>query len=107
MSIDPNAAARARLAATPPQPLSDIRERIETLQTKITKERPLAEEVLIELQHDMRTPIGNILACVTLFRMEDGMTASQSELVDMVEQAAQRMIKELDRLRSITDHVNP
>lgn len=83
-------------------PLSELREQIEAVTDQIVGPKPSPKELLHSIQHDLRTPIGNILACVTLMHMDGEMTDSQRELADIVEEAANTLIKKLDHLLSLT-----
>lgn len=79
-----------------PVPLREIREKIEEIHDQILYAKPTAREQLDGLQHDMRIPIGNILACVTLMRMDGELTEGQEEMVDIIQQAADSIIVQLD-----------
>ncbi|MEM7330766.1 MAG: histidine kinase dimerization/phospho-acceptor domain-containing protein [Chloroflexota bacterium] len=83
-------------------PLSEIREQIEAIHYQLVHPKPSSKELLDSLQHDLRTPVGNILACVTLLNMEGELTESQSELVSIVEDAAKALINKLDHVRKLS-----
>lgn len=79
-------------------PLTELREKIEDIHAQLILPKKPAEEILLDLQHDFRTPIGNILACVTLIHMDGELTESQMELVEIIEEAATSLIRKLDDL---------
>lgn len=82
-------------------PLTELREQIEAVHDQIIKPKHSAQDVLNSLQHDLRTPIGNILACVTLIHMDGELTESQMELIDIVEEAAKTLVSKLDHILTI------
>lgn len=82
-------------------PLTELRQQIEAVHDQLLEPKLSAHDVLSDLQHDLRTPIGNILACVTLIHLDGGLTESQIELVDIMEEAANTLIRKLDHLLTV------
>ncbi len=82
--------------------LSEIREQIEAIHYQLVHPKPSPQELLNTLQHDLRTPIGNILACVTLIHMDGELTESQKELVSIVEDSAKSLVNKLDHIIQLT-----
>jgi signal transduction histidine kinase len=81
--------------------LSRLRHQIKETQDSIIDAQslwPTADELLNDLQHELRTPIGNILACVQLLEIEKEMTPAQEELVGIIQQAAETIVGKLDEL---------
>ena len=83
-------------------PLSELREQIEEVHEQLLHPKPSPKELLDSLQHDLRTPIGNILACVTLIHMDGELTDSQEELVSIVEEAANSLVSKLDHILKLS-----
>lgn len=79
-------------------PLSEIRQQIEIIHEQILYAKPTPQELLDDLQHDMRTPIGNILACITLMQMDGELTEAQQEMIEIIQQSAKTMVGKLDHL---------
>ncbi|MCP5094912.1 MAG: hypothetical protein GY943_05105 [Chloroflexi bacterium] len=81
--------------------LSRLRHQIKETQDSIIDAQslwPTADELLDDLQHEMRTPVGNILTCVQLLEMEREMSPAQEELVGIIQQAAETIVGKLDEL---------
>ena len=88
--------------------LKRLRSEIEDTRSTILASQslwPSANDLLNKLQHDLRTQVGNILACVYLLETEHKLSHSQTELVSIVEQSADRILSKLEETREAQNRV--
>ncbi len=88
--------------------LKRLRNEIEDTRSTILASQslwPTANELLNSLQHDLRTQVGNILACVYLLETEHALSNSQTELVSIVEQSADKILSKLEEAREAQTRV--
>jgi len=91
-----------------PSALRRLRHEIEDTQATIVASQslwPSATDLLDKLQHDLRTQVGNILACVYLLETEHELEPLQLELVSIVEESADRILSKLEEARTAQDRV--
>lgn len=82
--------------------LKQLRSEIEDTRSSILASQslwPTANDLLNKLQHDLRTQVGNILACVYLLETEYSLPQSQTELINIIEQSADRILSQLEETR--------
>ena len=82
-------------------PLSEMRERIEELYEQLRYGKPSRKEMLGTLQQDMRTPIGNIFACLTLLDLDDNLNSSQKELLQIIQEATDSLLMQIDEMNDL------
>lgn len=88
--------------------LKRLRNEIENTRSSILASQslwPTANDLLNTLQHDLRTQIGNIMACVYLMETEHALSNSQTELVSIVEQSADKILAKLEEARKTQDRI--
>jgi len=88
--------------------LKRLRNEIEDTRASILASQslwPTANDLLNSLQHDLRTQVGNILACVYLLETEHSLSTSQMELVGIVEQSADKILTKLEETRESQNRV--
>ncbi len=88
--------------------LKQLRNEIEDTRSTILASQslwPSASDLLNSLQHDLRTQVGNILACVYLLETEHALSNSQTELVSIVEQSADKILSRLEEAQEVQTRV--
>ncbi len=82
-----------------PYKLRRLRRQIETAQASIIAAHslwPSDKELLTSLQDDLRTPVGNIFACLELLGIDQALSSDQQELIDIIQQATTAILDKLD-----------
>jgi two-component system, sensor histidine kinase and response regulator len=70
-----------------------------TLEEKVKERTEKIENLISTVAHDLRSPLNQIKAIISLFRMEAAsLTADQNNLIDMIIQAADRLKKMINRI---------
>lgn len=91
-----------------PGALKRLRHEIEDARASILASQslwPSVSDLLNSLQHDLRTQVGNIMACVYLLETEHELTSPQTELVSIMEQSAERILTKLEETRKAQNRV--
>lgn len=89
--------------------LRRLRREIEDTRASIVASQslwPSANELLNSLQHDLRTQVGNIMACVYMLETEYELPSPQTELVSIIEESADRILSKLEEARAAQNQVN-
>lgn len=89
----------------PPSALAQLRQQIADVRSRLLfpeQERPFVPDLLDMLQHDLRTPVGNILACAALLEMENQLSPDQAELIDIIRDACNTILGRLDHVQLLS-----